>query len=108
MKNTTHARNIANRLHVAELAIDEAIIALAQLQSASLQARKELGYSATVGSDAITAFGDAAAQLVAARKSTVTGHDRLKSVADNLGLRTILAGGLIKEGSVADNDRAVG
>uniref|UniRef100_B0T0U2 Uncharacterized protein n=1 Tax=Caulobacter sp. (strain K31) TaxID=366602 RepID=B0T0U2_CAUSK len=92
-------KRVASKLHGAEAAIDVAMVQAAEMMSEMVQARKDLGLSATVGSAATAKVMAAMAALSEARTAMVEAHGELGQTALRLGVRTKMMGWELKEGS---------
>lgn len=97
-------KRVAAKLHGSEAAIDTAMVQVADLMADMVQARKDLGLSATVGADATAKVMAAMAALSEARTAMVDAHGSLDQTRLRLGVRTKMMGWELKEGSaqVAD------
>jgi len=86
------AQRVANKLYATEAAIDAAVVEAAQLLTDLVQARKDLGLSATVGNSATNKLAQAMAALNEARSATVEMHNELNGLKLRLGVRTKMIG----------------
>jgi hypothetical protein len=85
-------RRVAKRLHAAEAAIDQAIIAMSELNRELPGARIEAGLSAIVGQEAFSCSAGALAHLVESRARTVDAHAALANTQSELGLGALAMG----------------
>lgn len=85
-------RRVAKRLHAAEAAIDQAIIALSELNRELPEARIHAGLSATVGQEAFTCSAGALVHLVQSRAKTVDAHAALAETQSEMGLGALAMG----------------
>jgi hypothetical protein len=92
-------KRVASKLHGAEAAIDAAMVQAAEMMAELVQARKDLGLSATVGSAATVKIMAAVAALSDARTAMVEAHGELDQTRLRLGVRTKMMGWELKEGS---------
>jgi hypothetical protein len=90
------AKEVNDRLHALEAAIDEAIARAAEFAASMPQARQRAKISAIVGQDAITKAGETLNTLIIARAQIVDAHEKLADVRDKLGLKTFMGGPLWK------------
>jgi hypothetical protein len=97
-------KRVASKLHGTEAAIDAAMVQAAELMADMVQARKDLGLSATVAAAATDKVMAAMAALSEARTAMVDAHGELDQTRLRLGVRTKMFGWDAKEGSaqVAD------
>jgi hypothetical protein len=102
------AQRVANKLFATEAAVDAAMVETMEMIAELIQARKDLGLSATVGNGASAKLGDAVSALAAARTAVVEAHAELDEVRLRVGIRTKLIGVIGKDGLTGHNDlRAV-
>jgi hypothetical protein len=92
----TAARAVADDLFKFENAIDDAIALGAQLSSQMVTARLGANLSAVVGQDAIDGVLRTLTTIANARRELVETHHHLKTVADDIGLRTVAFGDAVK------------
>jgi hypothetical protein len=85
-------KRVAAKLHGTEAAIDAAMVQAADLMSDMVQARKDLGLMATVGSDATAKVMAAMAALSEARTAMVDAHGELDQIRLRMGVRTKMMG----------------
>lgn len=90
------ARSIAAKLNALEEAIDDALIAAADLTAETSRARRAVKLSPVVGQDAIAHVGETLAALHAARSSIVRAHADYAVVRDEVGLTPKMTGDLWK------------
>lgn len=104
MEKVFVVKRVAAKLHGTEAAIDVAMVQAAEMMAELVQARKDLGLSATVASDATAKVMAAMAALSEARTAMVDAHGELDQTRLRLGVRTKMMGWDAKEGSaqVAD------
>jgi hypothetical protein len=88
----TAARAVAGDLLKFEKALDEAISSGSLLSSCLVTARMDAKLSAVIGQDALDGVIRSLSTIVAARSELVAAHHHLKTVADEIGLRTISFG----------------
>lgn len=87
------AQQVADRLFAAEVAIDAALTAAAELNAVIPVARTRANISAVVGQCAVESAAGTLSALVNARRYIVDTHNRLKETQDQIGLRTVSFGG---------------
>ncbi len=104
----TAARLVADKLLACENAIDDALISVAELTSATPQARRVANVSPIVGSDAMALVGEAMAALHLARAKMVQAHGAYAGVRDELSIPTRLGGDLWKIAQRANGLRVIG
>jgi len=92
MEKVFVAQRVATRLFATENAVDSALVQASELMADMLQARKDLGLSATVGDAAAAKLVEAIAALGAARTAMVGAHAQLEETKLRIGLRTKMAG----------------
>ncbi|HZH02518.1 MAG TPA: hypothetical protein VEY30_01960 [Myxococcaceae bacterium] len=95
MKKTLLARDIVAKLYSTEGSVDAASVDAARLLTALLEARSELGLSATVGDEALTKLTEAMTALGEARAAMVSVHHELKAIHDALGIRGVAMAGKV-------------
>lgn len=98
------AQRVANKLFATEAAVDAAMVETMEMMAELIQARKDLGLSATVGNGVSAKLGDAVSALAAARTAVVEAHLELDEVRQRIGIRTKLIGVIGKEGSLVQHD----
>jgi hypothetical protein len=86
------AQRVANRLFATENAVDAAILEASQLMGAFIEARRDVGFAATLGCDAINKVAVAMSALAEARQACVDAHSELADVKLRLGIRTKMDG----------------
>jgi hypothetical protein len=97
-------KRVASKLHGTEAAIDAAMVQAAEMMADLVQARKDLGLSATVGATATAKVMAAMAALSDARTAMVDAHGELDQTRLRLGVRTKMMGWDSKEGSAQVQD----
>jgi len=97
-------KRVAAKLHGTEAAIDAAMVQTAEMMAELVQARKDLGLSATVGSAATAKIISAMTALSEARTAMVDAHGELDQTRMRLGVRTKMMGWELKEGSAQVTD----
>lgn len=90
------ARQVAERLFAAEAALDVAAARLAELTAALPLARLEARLSATIGQDAFRNSASAMMLIAKTREKIVVMHAFLKQANDDIGLREVSYGDLLK------------
>jgi hypothetical protein len=95
------ARSVADCLNAFENALDEAVALGSALSSQIVRARLEARLSAVIGQDAIEGALRTLTLLGDARRELVGTHHHLKSCADQIGLREVSFGDLLKPPSSA-------
>lgn len=106
MEKAFVAQRVANKLFATENAIDAAMLEASEMMAEMLKARKELGFSATVGDQASAKLVEALTALGAARTAMVEAHGVLGETKLRLGIRTKMAGVELKEASAAGQAQA--
>jgi hypothetical protein len=101
MKRKIVAHKVADQLFAAEAAIDRAVSETARLTSLLSDSRIEAGLSAVVGQDVMDRASASIGALSTARRELVGAHEALSIVKDQIGLRTVSIGGMIKPGENA-------
>jgi hypothetical protein len=86
------ARAVAEELFKFEKAVDDAISMGSLLSSRLVTVRSEAKLSAVIGQDALDGVIRSLSTIVAARRELVEAHHHLKTVADDIGLRTVSFG----------------
>jgi len=86
------AQRVANKLYATEAAVDAAMVEVAEMMSELVQARKDLGLSATVGNGVTAKFAEAVQALAAARTAVVDAHAELDETRLRIGIRTRMIG----------------
>ncbi|MBO9557521.1 MAG: hypothetical protein J7515_02910 [Caulobacter sp.] len=105
MEKVFVVKRVAGTLHGAEAAIDAAMVETAEVIADMVQARKDLGLSATVGAAATAKVMAAMAALSEARTAMVEAHGELDQTAKRLGVRTTMVGWLKDTAQVENNVR---
>ena len=90
------AQSVAERLFALEKALDDTIALGSDLSSRIVTARQEARLSAVFGQDAIDGVVRTLSALAGARRELVGTHHDLKSWADDIGLREVGWGDLVK------------
>jgi len=90
------AQRVASKLYATEAAVDAATVEVMEMMAELMQARKDLGLSATVGNGASAKFAEAVQALATARTAIVEAHSQLDETRLRVGIRTRM-GGFIKE-----------
>jgi hypothetical protein len=90
------ARSVSADLHKFEAALDEAIALGAQLSARMVTARMEAKLSAVLGQEALDGVVRSVSTMVNARRELVEAHNHLANVKDEIGLRTVAMGDLMK------------
>ena len=89
-------KRVAAKLHGSEAAIDTAMVQVAEMMGELVQARKDLGLSATVAAGASAKVAAAVAALSEARTAMVDAHAEMDEVRLRLGVRTRMMGWELK------------
>ena len=97
------ARDVAEKLHAAEAAIDEAFARVAQLNMALPEARRAANLSAIVGQDAFSRAASSMQHLAAARQEMVAAHQGLFETQNDIGLRAMNFGGGVDKPKTANS-----
>jgi hypothetical protein len=107
------AQRVATRLFATENAVDAAILEATQLMGAFMEARREIGFAATLGGEAVNKVAIAMTALAEARKACVETHHELAEVKLRLGVRTRMLGtgpkgyaGDVQDDNVVEHRRA--
>tara|TARA_B100000929_G_scaffold263418_1_gene229263 strand:- start:269 stop:616 length:348 start_codon:yes stop_codon:yes gene_type:complete len=87
------ARDVADKLHAAEAAIDEAFARVAQLNMALPEARRVANLSAVVAQDVFSRAAGSMQHLAAARQEMVSAHEGLFEAQTDIGLARMNFGG---------------
>jgi hypothetical protein len=90
------AQSVADRLFAFEKAMDDAFALGSDLSSRIVLARQEAGLSAVFGQDAIDGVVRTLTALAGARREMVGTHHDLKAWADDIGLKEVGWGDLVK------------
>lgn len=96
MEKVFVAQRVASKLYATEAAVDAATVEVMEMMAELMQARKDLGLSATVGNGASAKFAEAVQALAIARTAIVEAHSQLDETRLRVGIRTRM-GGFIKE-----------
>jgi hypothetical protein len=91
-KKIAAVRSVASKLHAAELAIDQAIIKLSELNSELPAARIQANLSATVCQSAFDLSAGALQSLIVCRGQTIKAHEELAQTQIDIGLGVIAMG----------------
>lgn len=94
------AQTVAERLFAAETALDIALVRIAELNAALPLARLDARISAVVGQEAIQSSASAMMLVAETREKIVATHANLKQVSDDIGLREVSYGDLVKPSKV--------
>jgi len=86
------AKRVASKLNATEAAVDAAMVEVAEMLAELVQARKDLGVSATFAHDSSIKVADAMQALAVARTAIVEAHAQLNESRLRLGIRTTLVG----------------
>ncbi len=86
------AQRVATKLFATENAIDAAILEASQLLADFIEARKEVGFSAVLGTDAVSKISLSVSALAESRRAIVEAHNELNDVKLRLGVRTKMFG----------------
>lgn len=86
------AQRVATRLFSTENAVDTAILEASQLMASFIDARREVGFAATLGTEAVSKMAAILAELADARAACVAAHGELDQVKLRLGVRTKMIG----------------
>lgn len=106
MEKALVAQRVATRLFATENAVDAAILEATQLMGSFIEARREIGFAATLGGEAVNKVAIALSALTDARQACVEAHNELNEVKLRLGVRTRMLGTGPKgyAGDVADDN----
>lgn len=103
------AQRVATRLYATEDAVDAALMEATKLMAGFLDARAEIGFAATLGTEAVNKIAATIAALTAAREACVAAHGELNEVKLRLGVRTRMEGtgpkGFAGEANVVEHRR---
>ncbi len=97
------ARDVAEKLHAAEAAIDEAFARVAQLNMALPEARRTANLSAVIGQDVFSRTAGSMQHLASARQEMVAAHHGLFEAQTDLGLARMNFGGGEDKPKTANN-----
>jgi uncharacterized protein YqgV (UPF0045/DUF77 family) len=86
------AQRVATKLFASEKAVDAAMVQVSEMIAELVQARKDMGLSATVGNATTAKFAEAMQALASARTSIVEAHTQLDETRLRVGIRTKLSG----------------
>jgi hypothetical protein len=92
MEKALVAQRVANRLFATENAVDAAILEASQLMGSFMEARREIGFAATLGGDAVNKVALALSALAEARQACVEAHAELAETKLRLNIRTRMDG----------------
>jgi uncharacterized protein YutE (UPF0331/DUF86 family) len=103
------AQKLANNLFAAEIAIDQALSAISNLQASLPETRLEVHLSAVIGQDVIEDVSSSLASVVAVRGTLVGVHGKLEELKVAAGLREVAIGGGMNKNlrASADNVTAI-
>jgi hypothetical protein len=90
------ARTVAQRLFAAEEALDLAAARIAELNAALPLARLDARLAATIGQDAVQSSASAMILVAQTRGKIVATHAHLKQASDDIGLKEVSYGDLLK------------
>lgn len=90
------ATSVAERLFAAEAAVDLAAARIAELNAALPLARLDARLAAAVGQDALATSVAAMMLIVQAREQVVATHSNLRQASDDIGLKQVSYGDLLK------------
>lgn len=90
------ARSVADKLFAFEKALDDAFALGSDLSARIVLARQEAQLSAVFGQEAIDGVVRTLSALAGARRELVGTHHELKSWADDIGLKEVSWGDLVK------------
>ncbi|HWW27006.1 MAG TPA: hypothetical protein VNZ85_14035 [Caulobacter sp.] len=94
MEKAFVAQRVANKLFATESAVDAAMVETMEMMAELIQARKDLGLSATVANGASAKFAEAVQALAAARTAVVDAHAELDETRLRIGVRTRMIGNM--------------
>lgn len=92
MEKVFVAKRVAGKLVSTEAAVDAAVTEVAEMMAELMQARKDLGLSATFGHGVTAKVADAMQALIVARTAMVEAHTELDETRLRLGVRTRMVG----------------
>jgi hypothetical protein len=92
MEKALVAQRVATRLFATENAVDAAILEASQLMAAFIEGRRDVGFAATLGTEAVSKMSAIVAELAEARAACVAAHHELNDVKLRLGVRTKMIG----------------
>lgn len=90
------ASSVAERLFAAETALDLAAARIAELTAALPLARLDARLAASVGQDALCNSAAAMMLIAQTREKVIAAHANLKQASDDIGLREVSYGDLLK------------
>lgn len=96
MKRKIVAHQVADQLFAAEAAIDRALGETSRLTTLLSEGRVEAGLSATVGQAVMDRTCASILALSNGRRELVGAHEALAVVKDQIGLRAVAIGGMVK------------
>jgi lysyl-tRNA synthetase class II len=106
-------QRVATKLFAAENAIDAAIQRASEVLTDFIEARGEIGFSAVLGTEAVSKISQSVTALSEGRRAMVEAHHELNDVKLRLGVRTKMFGtgpkgyaGDIPEETVVERRRA--
>jgi len=92
LEKTLIAQRVATKLFATENAIDAAILEASQLLAGLVEARNEIGFSAVLGTEAVSKVSLALSALSDSRRAMVEAHNELNEAKLRLGVRTRMVG----------------
>ncbi len=107
MEKAVVAQRVATRLFSTENAVDAAIFEASQLMGSFIEARRDIGFAATLGAGAVNKVAIAMSALAEARQACVEAHDELAETKLRLGVRTRMLGTGPKGYAGADGEDSV-
>lgn len=95
------ARTVAQRLFAAEEALDLAAARIAELNAALPLARLDARLAATIGQEAVQSSASAMILVAKTRGEIVATHTHLKKASEDIGLKEVSYGDLLKTSELA-------
>lgn len=92
MEKAIIAQRVATKLFATENAVDTAILEASQLLAGLIEARQEIGFSAVLGTEAVSKVSLALSALSESRRAMVEAHNELNDAKLRLGIRTRMDG----------------
>ena len=92
MEKALIAQRVATKLFATENAVDAAILEASQLLAGLIEARNEIGFSAVLGTEAVSKVSLALSALSESRRAMVDAHNELNDAKLRLGIRTRMDG----------------
>lgn len=86
-------RQMAEKLHAAERALDVAVAEIGDLSALMTRGRMEHGVAAVVGQDALELVAKCSGRLTRARRALVEGHKQMARDARSMRITWTIAGG---------------